>query len=162
MLREILDASQVTDSSELSITESIENICDDIIEPYTLIARAKGVVLYVDWSAAFIVTAPPKLLGKALSNIFSNAVRYTVSGGRLAVYCRGRSLYIENECEPIPEDKLSLLYEPFYRPDESRDRKTGGNGLGLYITKSILRLLELDYTFNQMSDPSGMRFIVNF
>lgn len=162
MLREILDASHLNDVKEASATESIERICAEIIEPYIMIARAKGLSLYIDWSAAFMVTAPPKLLGKALSNIFSNAVQYTAPGGKLAVYCREHSLFVENECKPIPKDQLPRLYEPFYRPDESRSRDTGGNGLGLYITDTVLRLLKLDYGFEPMTSPEGMRFTITF
>lgn len=162
MLREILDTSHLNDTTEVSTTESIERLCTEIIEPYILIARAKGLSLYIDWSAAFTVTAPPKLLGKALSNILSNAVQYTVPGGRLAVYCRGRSLFVENECKPVPKDQIPRLYEPFYRPDESRNRDSGGNGLGLYITDTVLRLLALNYSFESMTAPDGMRFTIDF
>lgn len=162
MLREILDASHLEDVTEASVTKSIESICAEIIEPYVTVARAKGFTLYIDWSASFPVTLPPKLLGKALSNIFSNAVQYTVPGGKLSVYCKGRSLVVENECTPIPEDHLSQLFDPFYRPDDSRNRATGGNGLGLYITDSVLHLLELNYSFEPMTSPEGMRFTINF
>lgn len=101
-------------------------------------------------------------MSKALSNILSNAVQYTVPGGRLAVYCRGRNLFVENECKPIPKDQIPRLYEPFYRPDESRNRDSGGNGLGLYITDTVLHLLALNYSFEPMTVPDGMRFTINF
>ncbi len=162
MLREILDTSHLGDVKEEKVTESIETICAEVIEPYGMIARAKGLLLYVDWSAAFSVTMPPKLLGKALSNILSNAVQYTAPGGRLAVYCRGNSLFVENECAPISTEQIPRLFEPFYRMDESRSRQTGGNGLGLYITASILHQLELDFNFEPMSSPDGMRFTIKF
>ena len=162
MLREILTASHLEDTIEGPVTKSIETLCDEILEPYILIARAKGLILYIDWSAAFLVTVPPKLLSKALSNIFSNAVKYTRSGGKLSIYCREHSLFVENECVPLPEEQLSRLAEPFYRPDESRNRDTGGNGLGLYIADSVLHLIGLDYSLKPMTSPDGMRFIVNF
>ncbi|MVB10179.1 Sensor histidine kinase RcsC [Caprobacter fermentans] len=162
MLREILDTSHLGDAIEEKVTESIETICAEVIEPYGMIARAKGLLLYVDWSAAFVVMMPPKLLGKALSNILSNAVQYTATGGRLAVYCRGNSLFVENECAPISEEQIPRLFEPFCRMDESRSRETGGNGLGLYITASILHQLELDFNFKPMCSPDGMRFTIKF
>lgn len=162
MLREILDVSRLEDVTEASVTVSIESICAEIIEPYITIASAKGFALYIDWSASFPVTLPPKLLGKALSNIFSNAVQYTVPRGNLSVYCKGRNLVVENECTPIPKDQLSQLFEPFYMPDESQSRATGGNGLGLYITDAVLRQLELNYSFEPMRSPDGMRFTINF
>ena len=161
-LRDILDASHLEAVSEPSVTGSVETRCAEVLEPYLLIARARGLSLYIDWSASFQVTAPQQLLSKALSSIFSNAVRYAAPGGRLSVYCRGHSLIVENECAPIPDDQLHRLCEPFYRPDVSRNRETGGNGLGLYIVETILRRLELDYSFEPMTSPEGMRFTVNF
>lgn len=161
-LRDILDASRLEAISEPCVTESAEALCAEVLEPYLIIARARGLSLYIDWSAAFPITAPPELLGKALSNIFSNAVRYTAPGGRFSVYCKERSLIVENECAPIPEDQMERLYEPFYRPDVSRSRETGGNGLGLYIVETILRRLELDYRFEPMASPEGMRFTIHF
>jgi two-component system sensor kinase Ihk len=163
MLCDILDASQLDDAAEADAEVDLETVCSEIIEPYIMIARAKGLSLYVDWSAAFTVTTmPPKLLGKALSNIFSNAVQHTLSGGRLAVYCKGRSLFVENECESIPEYRLSRIFEPFIRQDEFRNSDSGGNGLGLYITASVLHRLELDFSFEPMQSPDGMRFTINF
>ena len=161
-LRDILDASQLESGSEEPTTKSIEELSSEILAPYVLIARAKGLSVYVDWSGAFEVIAPPKLLGRALSNVVSNAVQYSIPGSRFSVYCRGRSLIVENECEPLPSDQLKQIYEPFYRPDSSRSRETGGNGLGLYIVKTVLRILELDYSFEPISSPEGMRFTLNF
>jgi signal transduction histidine kinase len=161
-LRDILDASHLEAISEPYVTKSVETICSEILEPYIVIARARGLSLYIDWSASFSVTVPPKLLRKALSNIFSNAVLYTTPGEKFSIYCKGRSLIVENECVPIPEDQLLRLYEPFYRPDISRSRETGGNGLGLYIVETILRRLELDYRFEPLASSKGMRFTINF
>ncbi|WP_313133315.1 HAMP domain-containing sensor histidine kinase [Anaerocolumna sp.] len=161
-LRDILDTSHLEDISEPCITEDLETLCSEAIEPYLIIARAKALTPYMDWSASFTVTVPPRLLCKALSNIFSNAVQYTAPGGKFSVYCKGHCLIIENECTPISEDQLSRLYEPFYRPDVSRSRETGGNGLGLYIVETILHRLELDYSFKPMVSPKGMRFTIKF
>lgn len=161
-IRDILDASRLETLSEPQVTQNITEFCSEVMESYLIIARAKGLDLYIDFSASFMVTAPPILLEKALSNIFSNAILYTNQGGKLSVYCKGRSLIVENECEPIPENQLERLYEPFYRPDISRSRETGGNGLGLYIVKIILRRLDLSYSFEPMASPKGMRFTINF
>lgn len=161
-LRDILDASRLESVSEPYVTENVETLCSEVLEPYCIIARARGLSLYIDWSGSFSVTVPPKLLEKALSNIFSNAVLYTPAGGKLSIYCKGRSLIVENECIPIAEDQIPRLYEPFYRPDISRSRETGGNGLGLYIVDTILRRLRLDYHFGPMTSPEGMRFTINF
>ncbi len=161
-LRHILDATRLEARSEPYITESVEIFCTRILEPYIILARARGLQLYIDWSASFSVTAPLELLGEALSNIFSNAILYTPPGGGFSVYCKGRSLIVENECVPITEEQIPRLYEPFYRPDASRSRETGGNGLGLYIVETILKRLELNYRFEPMTYPEGMRFTIHF
>ncbi len=161
-LHEILEVSSFEEITEPYATQSVEELCSEILEPYIIIARAKGLSIFADWSASFTITAPPRLLEKALSNIFSNAVQYTAPGGKLSVYCRGRSLVVENECAPIPEDQLKRLFEPFFRPDASRSRETGGNGLGLFIVETILSRVGLDYRFEPMSSPDGMRFTITF
>lgn len=71
-------------------------------------------------------------------------------------------LIIENECEPIAQEKLSRLFEPFYRPDFARDRKDGGNGLGLYIVDTLCKALDLKYAFISTTSPKGMRFTLYF
>ena len=52
------------------------------------------------------------------------------------------NLTIENTGAHIPDEAISKLFEPFYRIDQSRNRQTGGTGLGLYIVKTILNLHE--------------------
>ncbi|MEY8332315.1 ATP-binding protein [Lachnospiraceae bacterium 47-T17] len=101
------------------------------------------------------------MFSKAISNILANAVAYTISGGTISVYIDGRDLIIENECLPIPSDHLKKIFEPFYRPDYARNRKDGGNGLGLYIVASILNYLHLSYSFYPMKEPDGMRFTIS-
>jgi len=100
-----------------------------------------------------------------MSKLKSNSDYSSVSWGQYTTAI-DKSAGIANavpiECTPIPEDQLSKIYEPFYRPDISRSRETGGNGLGLYIVKTILHRLELDFSFEPNSSPKGMRFTINF
>ena len=50
------------------------------------------------------------------------------------------NLTIENTGAYIPDEAIPKLFEPFFRVDQSRNRQTGGTGLGLYIVKTILDL----------------------
>lgn len=81
-------------------------------------------------------------LQSAVSNLVSNAVRYTPPGGEVAVSWRrlpdGRGEYAVRDTGPgIPAEHVPRLTERFYRLDRSRSRETGGTGLGLAIVKHI-------------------------
>jgi len=85
-----------------------------------------------------------QLLQKVLDNLLGNAAAYSPEGNHVFVkLCRdaGKTkLTIENTGVHIPEQDIPKLFEAFYRVDQSRNRQTGGTGLGLYIVKTILDL----------------------
>lgn len=80
-------------------------------------------------------------LQSAVSNLVSNAVRYTPAGGRILVGWKelGEELILSvSDTGPgIAPEHLPRLSERFYRVDRSRSRETGGTGLGLAITKHV-------------------------
>lgn len=83
-------------------------------------------------------------LFSAMSNLLSNAVRYTPAGGRIDVRWdvadSGAARYSVRDTGPgIAAEHLSRLTERFYRVDRSRSRESGGTGLGLAIVKHVLQ-----------------------
>ncbi len=81
-------------------------------------------------------------LHSALSNLLSNAVRYTPKGGRIVAGWRltadhGAEFYVSDTGPGIAAEHLPRLTERFYRVDRSRSRETGGTGLGLAIVKHV-------------------------
>ena len=89
-----------------------------------------------------LVTGDPSLLGRVVGNLLSNAAIYSPQGARIRVWCGFRdgrpALTVENTGARIPEEALPHLFEAFYRTENSRNRSTGGSGLGLYLVKMIL------------------------
>ncbi|MDM0020277.1 phosphate regulon sensor histidine kinase PhoR [Variovorax saccharolyticus] len=88
------------------------------------------------------IAGAPTELQSAMSNLLSNAIRYTPGGGEVAVSWRllpdGRGEYAVRDSGPgIAAEHLPRLTERFYRIDRSRSRETGGTGLGLAIVKHI-------------------------
>ena len=88
------------------------------------------------------VTGDPSLLGKAVGNLLSNASLYSPEGAEIRVWCGMQEgspvLTVENTVAHISEEALPHLFEAFYREEGSRNRATGGSGLGLYLVKMIL------------------------
>lgn len=162
MIHEILETSKLSVSTknaaltEINVSELLASLC----EPYQLIAATHGVQFRLKIDDAVSVELPIHEFSKALSNILGNAVGYTPNGKCVSVYLRDHMIVVENECTPISKEELPHLFEPFYRPDFSRSRKTGGNGLGLYIVATIFRALNVPYSFTPMEQPQGMRFTI--
>lgn len=81
-------------------------------------------------------------LREILDNLASNALRHCKPGGTIRVELKQEEgfarLTVENEGEPIPEEDLPRLWEPFYRGDKSRNRDSGGTGLGLTIVRAAV------------------------
>gem|GEM_PF-1904320 len=94
---------------------------------------------------ASLLSAPmlgdERLLARAMGNLLDNALKYTEKGGSIIVSTReedGRVCFSVRDDGPgIADAHLPFIFEPFYRPDDSRSRETGGTGLGLAIVRGI-------------------------
>lgn len=114
----------------------------DLFEFYEAFAEEKGVRLELHGGCD--VWGDRLMLRRAISNLLSNALRYTPEGGTVDVslsvsggFCQ---LALENPGPTIPAHHLERLFERFYRADPSRQSSTGeGTGLGLAITQAIVR-----------------------
>lgn len=86
----------------------------------------------------------PDKLARVFNNILKNAAAYSFSNTEIVIQSEisGEFLHIffQNQGKHIPQEKLSTLFEKFFRLDESRTSNTGGSGLGLAIAKEIISL----------------------
>ena len=93
-----------------------------------------------EWS---LVWAVESLLRRALSNIVRNAILYAGDKGPIEIIGEKAGdtvLVTVNDRGPgVPEASIGRLFEPFYRPQVVRDRKSGGVGLGLAIVKACVQ-----------------------
>lgn len=106
-----------------------------------------------------------KELHSAFSNLVSNAVRYTPTGGRIGIRWRrtpeGAAFAVSDTGYGIPLSHQARLTERFYRVSSSRSRETGGTGLGLSIVKHVLNLHQARLTVE--SEPGrGSTFAAEF
>jgi PAS domain S-box-containing protein len=135
----------------------IEPLLGRVRTAFSATARQKN-LRFVVASSALTVMSDPTLLERMLSNLVSNALRYTHAGGVL-VACRrrGDSLLLEvwDTGVGIPEEHREAVFREFFRIERERDPR--GVGLGLAIVKSCSQLL--GYSVDLRSIPGkGSRF----
>ena len=123
---------------EVDLSAAIRSAVD-IVQPQ--IERA-DLSLTLDVPDHLSARANPDHLAQVLSNLLSNAVRYTPAGGSVTVRAerRPRDLLVSvvNSGESIPDAELGRVFERFYRVEKSRDRARGGAGIGLAIVKNLV------------------------
>ncbi|PSQ97115.1 MAG: two-component sensor histidine kinase [Bacteroidetes bacterium SW_9_63_38] len=123
----------------------IPELAQDVVMQYEPQADEQGIDLRAELPEQHArVRADIGLVERALSNLIDNAIHYTPDGGTVCVRLVNED---ENVCVEvrdtgpgIPEDELPHIFERFYRVDKSRDRDSGGAGLGLAIANTILDL----------------------
>lgn len=82
----------------------------------------------------------PRLTARAIQNLLRNAMRYCEKRIQVGVQVcpKGCEIWVDDDGIGIPDDERERIFEPFYRLDRSRDRATGGFGLGLAISRRAL------------------------
>lgn len=142
----VLEILSVTKMESMNVKDTLQEVSladtvDKVVRTLLPLVQDKDIQIHQNITIGRAVLIDPVLWSKALSNIIGNAVRYSPSGAEVSIFLRdGNVLIIENTGVTIPEDDLPHLFMPFYRSDRSRNRATGGSGLGLYIVKTILDL----------------------
>jgi signal transduction histidine kinase len=116
---------------QADVVAMVETLCDAA-------ADAGADVVYAGPSQAKLVCSPVTLK-RAFSNLIDNAVKYG-GGARVSLDDQGRELLvrIEDDGPGIPEADMQMVFEPFRRLETSRNRGTGGSGLGLTIARRAI------------------------
>ncbi|MDP1634568.1 MAG: heavy metal sensor histidine kinase [Gallionellaceae bacterium] len=143
MISDMLFLAKAENGLSLANCEQVDLASEvrDLFEFYEALADEKGVRLQLAGKGS--VRGDRLMLRRALSNLLSNALRYTPRAGCVSVTIASEDaeavLSVENPGEVIPPEYLARLFERFYRADPSRQQATGeGTGLGLAITRAIV------------------------
>jgi signal transduction histidine kinase len=127
-----------------SAQASLGDLVSDTLESFTQLARQAGLTLEgnVDTDVD-PVHMDTQAIGRVLNNLISNALRHTPPQGRVSVWARrtgrGVEVTVSDTGEGIREEDLLHIFDRFYRGEKSRNRATGGAGLGLAIARGIVQ-----------------------
>lgn len=143
----------VEDLLTLSRLETQEHVADEPVAMAPLLASLRKEAealsqgrhtVSLDVATAHDLMGSPKDLHSAFSNLVSNAVRYTPTGGKIVIRWAaaedGARFAVQDSGFGIPASHIARLTERFYRVSSSRSRDSGGTGLGLSIVKHVLNL----------------------
>jgi signal transduction histidine kinase len=123
------------------VAVDLTEIADEAVEALTPVAAANGVTLALAATTRVRVQGNPTALGRVIRNLVDNAVRHAPAGSevRVEVSADGTpSVTVVDEGPGFPDGFSADAFEHFTRADASRNRMTGGAGLGLAIARGLI------------------------
>ncbi len=174
IIDDILDLTKV-ESGNLEVENlevSIFDLVDDAMDIFRESARAKGIFLraHVAKDTPSKIRSDPTRIRQILINVVGNAIKFTELGGvtidvRIGDSDGSKTQFIiaaKDSGIGISEDQAKRLFQPFTQADNSTNRKYGGTGLGLVISKRLAIALGGDVSIEDYSTPNGCTFIFTF
>ena len=121
----------------------LSDVTEEMARSFQALARSQEKELSLHIQPMLSFMGDEKAIRQLLSILLDNALKYSPAGGRLELGLekQGKTIVLtlsNPSAQPIEQDKLSHLFDRFYRTDQSRSSQTGGYGLGLSIAKSIV------------------------
>lgn len=118
----------------LELSKAVRTAFEPELEKKHLICNVTG--------ESSVIEGDQKRLQQVIFNLVSNAIKYSTENGHIQITVedglKTAALIVEDQGIGIPEKDLPFIFERFYRTDRSRNRKTGGAGIGLAIAKAIV------------------------
>ena len=150
---QILSLSSVQELREEKENIDLLQMTQSLVKDYALLAKERE--LQIDNSLthqqAYLNPSVMKLI---LSNLISNAIKHSSTGGLVWIGEREGELFIENSCSPEEQEKLAQSFS------DNASRKTKGSGMGLFVVKSLLEHENLPYRFEM--EENHLTFFIAF
>ena len=116
------------------------DLAEEVSEEYGLIYQEK--LIKIEISKGTQLSADREMMKQALRAVIDNAIKYSTEKRKIRIFCSSSrnetAISVQDFGVGIPKAELKKIFERFYRVDTSRERKTGGVGLGLSIIKTIV------------------------
>jgi len=147
IVEDLLDVSRITSGKMALEIETVDlvELVQGVIEASALAVEAKGLrIKRVLDSNASPVLGDPARLRQVVSNLITNAIKFTPKGGSITVALRRQrsdvELTVSDTGQGIAPDFLPRLFEPFWQSDPGMNRRSQGLGLGLAIVRKLVEL----------------------
>ncbi len=140
---------------------NISKVTNCIVRELRYFIDEKSLKLETNIDEDIFIIADEKLIKKVITNIVKNAITYSPVDEKIIIKLTSKELTVENTGITIPDDQIDNIFNAFYRVDKSRNRKTGGTGLGLYIVRTILDKHE-NISYNITSKDNSVIFKIMF
>ncbi len=165
MITEILETARMDNNLTLNIKELHVN--DLISKTLSSFETEKDRIKVNPVSEKILIQADESRIIIVLRNIIENSLKYSKGDNRqieISVIDRPETILIQVEDFGlgIPEDKLPFVFEPFYRADDSRSKRTGGYGLGLHLCKRIMDAHHAEINIQNKLSGSGVIVSMSF
>ncbi|CDM67617.1 Sensor histidine kinase [Clostridium bornimense] len=154
LVYELLDVYRLDNKKALKIKVKINlfDLIDKIVADVMYFIEEKKLKLTVDVRKEYYIEGNLDMIKKAFSNIIINGIKYSEENGELIIKLEGNNFQVINTGAYIDKADLDKIFEPFYRVEKSRNRKTGGSGLGLHIVKKVLEVHDYKYTIENIEN----------
>jgi two-component system sensor histidine kinase VicK len=138
----------------------LTEICRKLIEQIRISSKTKHMIQYASSCERIVINGDEKLLRHAISNLLTNAIKYSPTGGEVRLdllHTHDIELHVSDQGIGIPAKDQEHLFEPFYRASNVSDLK--GTGLGLSIARQAIELHGGTLKIGK-SDFSGTEFVI--
>ena len=161
LVEQMLILSRYDEGEAAATKEEVDlvDVTKAIVEEILPVLNEKGLQVEFTGEAQTVVTTNKSAMTELIRILLDNAMKYTVGEPVITVEAKRNQLAIENETEPMTKEQVSQIFDRFYRVDSSRNRTTGGSGLGLSIAQKIAETNDVQLTAELVSETQ-IRFLI--
>ena len=165
LVEEMIQVSKYEILERPSQTKEIDllELINRLLKRQTYLIEEKEITVNVYGEENFTIEVDEERITKAISNIINNGIKYSPNNSELNIRLLNKDkkiLEIQNTGTTIDEKLKDKIFKPFFRVEKSRNRKTGGSGLGLYIVSQVLK--EYIFKYNIKNRKDSVVFTIEF
>ena len=144
LTKQMLTLAKMEEAGNNALTSSTFDaslVLEETVNAFRESASVRGISIQTEIESGILLYFSKEQYRQMLELLLDNAVKYGRENGFLSVTLHAERkmavLSFKNDCDQLPDAAPDQLFDRFYRPDSSRNRKTGGSGIGLAVVRAI-------------------------